>query len=329
MNNKRASYYESLEQEKVRCLLCPHYCVIPPDAHGFCRIRKNIDGVLYTLNYGETVTISSDPIEKKPLYHFYPRSDILSLGSNSCNLACDFCQNYSISQIDSRTVRLAPPKLLSLCSKHNVEQVAFTYTEPMTWFEYILDSAKILKEKNIRVVLVSNGYINQKPLLELLPYISAMNIDLKAMSDTFYQKICQGSLQPVLDTIKTVAESCHLEITNLLIPGENDSSEEIDALVDFIASINPDIPLHFSRYFPSYKRTSEPTSPKSMKMAYEKALNKLSYVYLGNVLTNSEADTICPDCKTTLITRKNYNVAVLNLNRDRCSNCGKKIYGLF
>ncbi len=326
---REAQYYLKESNRKVKCLLCPHYCLIEPESSGICRTRTNIDGILYARNYGKTVTISMDPIEKKPLYHYYPGKDILSIGPNSCNMRCDFCQNYAISQLDSNTTELSPQNLLDLCLKHNVPFVAYTYTEPLTWFEYILDASQLLLAHDIKSVLVTNGFINPEPLAELLPTIDAMNIDLKGMSDDFYRSLCTGRLQPVLDTIKAASEKCHIEITNLLIPGENDTPEMIDALIDFLSDISPDIPLHFSRYFPQYKRHNQPTPTKSLETAFEKAKKKLNYVYLGNVLTTDEGNTYCPNCNALLVERKNYNTLIHKLQGNRCSVCSTVIYGKF
>ena len=324
-----AKYYEQQGNNRLRCLLCPHLCTLSIDDLGLCRARKNFNGELYTLNFGQTVTINVDPIEKKPLYHFYPRSNILSIGCNSCNLSCDFCQNYSISQYKTKTVAIPPSELVTLCSKHAVKQVAFTYTEPMTWFEYVLAAAPLLRNIDVKTVLVTNGYVNQEPLSELLPHIDALNIDIKSLSDEFYRSLCNGTLKPVLETVETSFQSCHIELTNLLIPGVNDSADQISDLVDYISSVDRNIPLHFSRYFPNYKRATEPTSFKTMKMAYEIGRSKLNHVYLGNVLTDTEADTICSVCKTTLITRKNFNISILNLIDNKCKNCNSVLYGRF
>jgi len=326
---REARYYTKESNKKVKCLLCPHYCMIAPQSSGICRNRTNIDGVLYARNYGKTVSISMDPIEKKPLYHYYPGTDILSIGPNSCNMRCDFCQNYSISQMDCNTNDLSPENLLEICVRHRVPYVAYTYTEPMTWFEYVLEASQLLLKNDIRSVLVTNGFINPDPLAELLPCVDAMNIDLKGMSEDFYHNICSGKLQPVLDTIKAAYQECHIEITNLLIPGENDTPEMIANLIDFLAGISTDIPLHFSRYFPQYKRHNQPTPTKSLETALKKAKEKLNYVYLGNVLTTDEGNTYCPNCNSLLVERKNYNTVIHNLQGNNCSVCSSFIYGKF
>ncbi len=322
---KEALFYTQLKNQKVRCDLCPHNCVISPGNIGICRARKNIDGVLYAINYGETITISIDPMEKKPLYHFHPGKSILSIGPNSCNFSCKFCQNYQSSQLEVPTKTITPNKLVELCRSHNCNFVAFTYTEPTTWFEFILDSSKLLKESGIKTVMVTNGFINQEPLEELLPYIDAMNIDLKAFDENFYKNICNGTLQPVLETIKTAYKHCHIEITNLIITDENDSGKQINDLVDFVADVNPDIPLHFSRYYPTYKMENPPTSVSKLNLAKEIAEKKLNFGYLGNIVT--DRNTNCPNCDQVLISRdypfKNEIVD------GKCPSCGHAIYGEF
>ena len=322
---KEALFYTKLKDSKVRCDLCPHNCVIAPEQIGICRARQNIDGVLYAVNYGKTISLSLDPMEKKPLYHFHPGKSILSIGSNSCNFSCRFCQNYQSSQFEVPTIEITPELILEKCRSHNCDFVAFTYTEPTTWFEFVLDSSKLLRENGIKTVMVTNGFINQEPLKELLPYIDAMNIDLKAFDDKFYRSICNGSLQPVLETIKTASKQCHIEITNLIITDENDSEKQINDLVDFVADLNPEIPLHFSRYYPTYKMENQLTSVSKLEMAKEIAEKKLKFVYLGNIIT--ERSTYCPNCNHLLISR-DFPLKNEIIN-GKCPSCGHKIYGEF
>lgn len=326
---REALYYDKLEHQTVKCRLCPNYCTIQPGQAGSCLSRKNTDGTLYATNYGQTVSFNLDPIEKKPLYHYHPGSMILSMGANSCNLHCDFCQNYEISQTDSPTNKLFPEELLEIMLQKNLKQIAFTYTEPFTWYEYILDCGKLFQPHDIKIVLVTNGYINQQPLQELLPYIDAMNIDLKSFSDDFYHKMCKGSLNPVLETIRTANKSCHLELTNLLIPNLNDGAEEITKLVDFVASVNKSIPLHFSRYFPRWKCKESETPMQTLIMAYNLAKAQLDYVYVGNISSGEYSNTICPDCNSLLIDRISYQAHITNMQDSHCGKCGKVIYGRF
>ena len=320
-----AKYYKKLNNDKVQCLLCPHYCFLSNGETGKCKGRINHKGILFAENYGKTIAHSLDPMEKKPLYHFYPGSSILSLGANSCNFSCDFCQNYQSSQQKTFTREISPGSLLAYCHQQDCKFVAFTYTEPITWFEFVLDSAQLLKKNDIKVVLVTNGFINPEPLNELLPYIDAMNIDLKSINDIFYQKYCGGYVKPVLDTIRTSVQKCHVELTNLVITDANDGAAEIRELVDFVASVNSDIPLHFSRYYPCYKMTNPPTTVENLENAKRIAEEKLHHVYLGNVLTNS--DTLCPNCKAILI-KRGYGV-ISKIVNNACPSCGYKIYGQF
>jgi pyruvate formate lyase activating enzyme len=320
-----ALYYQKERGKRVVCTLCPHGCIIEEGAAGKCRGRENHDGTLYAANYGKTISLGLDPIEKKPLYHFLPGEQILSVAANSCNFSCDFCQNYEISQIPARTTAITPQNLLELCKRYDCSMVAFTYTEPLTWYEFVLDACSFLQQHQIKTVLVTNGYINPEPLAQLLPVVDAMNIDLKAMSELFYRSVCGGTLQPVLHTIRAAAAACHVEITNLLIPGENDSDEDLDALIRFVAGVDPRIPLHFSKYFPHYKRETHPTDEASLWHAAEMARAELDFVYLGNIFTPRQ--TRCPQCDELLITRQQK--AEVTLNNGCCPSCGYPIYGVW
>lgn len=282
---RKALYYEKLNG-KIHCLLCPHSCIIEEGHFGKCSVRIHENGELYTINYGEITSSSLDPIEKKPLYYFKRGSHILSVGSFGCNFTCDFCQNYSISQFKAKSEFIPKEDLVQavLTMEDNIG-IAFTYNEPSIWYEYILDCAKLLKEtdNSKSVVIVTNGYINEEPLKEILPYTDAMNIDLKSFSNSFYKNICGGSLKPVLKTIETAAKSCHIEITTLLVSGENDNLVEIEEIAKFLSSINKDIPLHLTRYFPRYKLENKATDIAFMKKAEETAKKYLSRVLLGNI----------------------------------------------
>lgn len=278
-------YYEKINY-KIHCFLCPHHCVIEEGNLGKCNVRIHKNGELYTINYGEITSASLDPIEKKPLYYFKPHSQIFSIGSFGCNFSCDFCQNYSISQYKSKSDYVSKENLVKTAvnMKDNIG-IAFTYNEPSILYEYVLDTSKLLKEKapDKSVVLVTNGYINQEPLKNLLPYVDAMNIDLKSYSDKFYKNICGGNLKPVLETIETAAKSCHIEITTLLVSGENDNLDEIEEIAKFLSSINRDIPLHLTRYFPRYKLNNPATNIDFMKKAQDTAKKYLNKVLLGNI----------------------------------------------
>lgn len=281
----KALCYEKLH-DKIHCYLCPHNCVIENGHHGKCNVRFHEDGELYTINYGEVTSISLDPIEKKPLHYFRPNSYILSAGSFGCNFTCSFCQNYSISQYKPESRFISKEELVEtiLTVKDNIG-IAFTYNEPSIWYEYVYDCAKLLKEtdESKAVVLVTNGYISEKPLKELLPYVDAMNIDLKAFTTRYYNEICGGSLSPVLKTIEIAAKECHVEITTLLVTGENANLEEVENIAKFLSSIDKNIPLHLSRYFPRYKLDNPPTDIDFMYEAEKTAKKYLTRVSLGNI----------------------------------------------
>lgn len=325
----KAKFYKKLGNGKVKCELCPQSCVIPEGKTGICFGRKNIDGELYAINYGKTVSISMDPIEKKPLYHWYPGKDILSIGPNGCNLRCKFCQNYHISQKISPTKEITPQELLEYCLQTNSIGVAYTYTEPLIWYEFIQDSGTLLHQYNKKVVLVTNGYINEPPLREILPIVDAMNIDLKAFNDEFYRKYCAGDIETVKNTIRISASHTHVEVTNLIIPGLNDSEAEIERLTEFIAEIDDEIPLHFSRYFPAYKLDHPPTPASTLERAYQIAKKRLKYVYVGNINLPRMSDTYCPNCNTHLIRRTGFYTEILNVNEEnRCKSCNYRIKGV-
>lgn len=281
---KVASHWKELKNNYLNCELCPHYCVIAPDDLGKCKVRKNIDGILYTLNYEKVVSYAIDPIEKKPLSNFMPDSMISSIGTYGCNLVCDFCQNYQLVNFNSEVASTPSMSILEMVLRDRTVGLAYTYNEPTIWHEYVLETAKLIKDYKLINVLVTNGYINEVPFKELAPYIDAMNVDFKFFKPIDYKNICAASPEPVISTI-SLANSLgiHVEITTLLISGLNTSEEDINGLVDMVAGINPSIPLHLSRYFPAYKRVDPPTDMKDLYRAYGIAKQKLEHVYLGNV----------------------------------------------
>ena len=319
-----AKYYE-VKDNHIACQMCPHYCKIMPGKLGLCRSRKNEDGKLWAINYGETTSIALDPMEKKPLYHFYPGTQILSIACNSCNMQCPFCQNWEISQITVKTEYLAPDILVKIFKEHASVGVAFTYTEPLMWFEYLLDVGKHIRSSGGKNVLVTNGLINEQPLLELLPLIDAMNIDLKTINPEVYKKTLHGDLATIKKTIELSHKTCHIEITNLLVTGLNDKKKEIDALIDYVASVDKNIPLHFSKYYPNYEYNKPPTSEKIIQYAYEKAHEKLNYVYLGNIPAEDGSNTYCPKCHNLLIERMYYKALAKGLSGNKCAKCGEEI----
>jgi len=322
-------FYEKSEAGDVRCLLCPHMCLIPSNGTGRCRSRKNDGGELVAVSYGRHIGLSIDPIEKKPLYHYHPGSAILSTGANSCNLRCCFCQNYHSSQMEIQTGMITPEALLELMNTREHKQIAFTYTEPFTWYEFIYDFAVLAQGQEIGIVLVTNGYVNPEPFKLLAPYIKAMNIDLKSSGDEFYHQYCQGSLAPVVRTIEAAfSMGIHVEVTNLIISNLNDSDEDITGVIRFVSEVSPDIPLHFSRYHPAWHCSEPPTPERTILKACEMAKHSLKYVYSGNLPTEVN-DTCCPSCSKTVIRRKGSQVHSEFDIEGFCPQCKTMIYGRF
>lgn len=280
---RTAQYWKSLSNGSVLCELCPHYCIIEPDETGKCRVRKNIKGTLKTLNYGKVISYAYDPIEKKPLRFFEPGTTIFSIGTFGCNLSCDFCQNHSLVNFDGPSDIIPDDIILRLAGERQSIGIAYTYNEPSIWFEYVLQVAKQIKTLGLKNVLVTNGFINPAPLEALLPYIDAMNIDLKGYTDGFYQTVCGGLLPPVLNTIKIAAKLTHVEVTTLLIDGLNSDPDEIEAMAAWLASVDVNIPLHLSRYFPNYKMSRPPTRLETMIASKQIAEKYLNRIWLGNV----------------------------------------------
>ena len=316
-------YYEKTKDNKIKCHLCPHSCTISEGNTGICNVRKNVEGKLMSLNYGKHTSYAYDPIEKKPLYHFYPGRDILSIGSFGCNLKCDFCQNWDIAHEESLTMEIEDKDILLLGKSKDSIGIAYTYNEPTISYEYLYHMSKLAKKHGLKNVLVTNGYINEEPLKELLPYIDAMNIDLKSMRDDFYKNICKGTLEPVLNTIRLATKFTHVEITNLIVQGENSSEEEIRDLSQWIANIDKGIPLHLSKYFPSYKMKLPETSYEVLLRSKEIADEYLDYVYVGNVW-GIDNNTYCPNCHNSLIHRHNGG-EIIGIRGKKCSKCGEPI----
>ena len=322
---REALFYSKIDDDRVHCRLCPAECHIRPGGRGICGSRFNDDGRLLTDNFGETVTLAIDPIEKKPLYHFFPASDIVSIGANGCNLSCRHCQNWEISQEKTRTFYIPLEKLPETAAQRGSIGVAYTYTEPVIWFEYILEAAPKIRDAGLVNVMVTNGYINPEPLRQLIPLIDAFNIDLKGMQPEFYRRICKAKLEPVLETIRQVAQSsAHLEVTYLIIPGLNDSDDDFHQLGRFLASVKKNIPLHLSAYHPNYKLDNPPTPRETMVRACEITDKYLTYVYAGNMQIEGRSDTCCPDCGNVLIQRVWYRIESAGIDdKGACRNCGR------
>ena len=331
----KAMFYEKLKNNYIRCDLCPNICVLKEDETGTCGVRQNIGGELYSLVYNQPVSIHIDPIEKKPLYHFYPGTNILSIATVGCNLRCNFCQNWTISQTrpnEAQAYQATPEQIIAMAKEYDCQSIAFTYTEPTVFYEYMLDIAKLAKEEGLKTVMVTCGYINEKPLQELAKYMDAANIDLKGFSEEFYSTYTTGSLQPVLNTLQIAKEEgMFFEITNLVIPQAHDDPILIRAMCKWIKeNIGDEYPLHFSRFFPQYKLTNRPPTPvKTLEMAYDIAVEEgLKYVYIGNV-GNIGEDTYCSNCGKLLIDRSGYSLEEINIKNGKCKFCGEEIFGEF
>ena len=289
-NDYRASHYRQLDDGMVECLLCPHHCHIADGKTGVCRSRRNRNGVLYSEVYGKPCALAIDPVEKKPLYHFHPGTTCLSVACTGCNFRCLNCQNHDISQASPDQVphyRLSPEQLVALCEEHHCPGIAYTYTEPLTYIEYVTDAARLAHERGLWNILVTAGYVCQQPLAGLLPYIDAANVDLKSFSDEIYQRVSGGPLQTVLDTILAMRDAgVWLELTNLVIPGINDDMEMIRSMCRWMADNGlAGAPLHFSRFFPKYRMKDVPPTPvETLRQARQIALDEgIRYVHLGNV----------------------------------------------
>jgi pyruvate formate lyase activating enzyme len=323
------------DEGRVECLLCPHYCKLAKDKSGICGVRKSNGEAIELSTYGVISGYALDPIEKKPLYHFFPGTNILSLGSYGCNMRCDFCQNYSISQrsSDDFSIKTEPDHVAkdALSALNNIG-IAFTYNEPLIWFEFVRDVATMAKKKGLHTVMVSNGYINKDPLVEIISFTDAFNIDLKAFNNDFYKNIAGAHIEPVKNALKQIAISGkHLEVTTLIIPGQNDNEKEMENEAEWIAGeLGKDIPLHLSRYFPMYKREDPATLPDTIKKLSEIASRHLNYVYSGNIESQSGQNTKCPSCGKVVTRRSGYNIKLQNLDKKgNCSGCGRQIYKNF
>lgn len=314
----------------IKCYLCPHNCSLSEGKFGACKLRTVKNNIPIVINYGEVTSANVDPIEKKPLYHFKPGRDILSVGTFGCNMSCSFCQNYEISQNKPSSEFIDIDKLISLIINiPNNVGIAFTYNEPFMWYEYVYDVAKKIKEydKSISIILVTNGFVNKEPLEKILPFIDAMNIDLKGFTQKYYNEICGATIEPVLETIKIATKYTHVEITTLMVSDENDSVEEIVGISKFLSSIDKNIPLHLSRYFPNYKMKNQPTLVENIMKAKEEAKKYLNYVYVGNI-AGVDNNTYCPNCGYNLVTRDIYTTNS-HIKGDKCPNCKEYINIIF
>lgn len=323
-----AKYWRAGDNQCVRCVLCPHACLIFNGGHGKCLIRKNIGGVLQATAYGKISSAAIDPIEKKPLYHFHPGSNILSVGFNGCNMSCLFCQNWQISTQETPTQDTSPMELLHTARKSFSIGIAYTYNEPLTNFEFVMDCAKEFRESGFKNVIVSNGMINPEPLKEIIPYLDAANIDLKGFTEEYYKEH-GGHFGTVKHTIEALFRAgVHIELTNLLIPEKNGNEEDFEKMCRFIVDMSPDIPLHISGYFPQYKYDFPPTPNNALTDFAKKAKNYLNHIYIGNRAECGFTDTICPKCGQVLIERSGFKTRCLT-EKNTCPNCSQGFYAVF
>ncbi len=334
---KLASWQKPLENGKILCTLCPRYCTLGEGQKGFCFIRENIDGKIYSTGYGKPIGFAVDPIEKKPLYHFLPGTGILSFGTAGCNLGCKFCQNWTMSKARqdlAGSFEVSPETVVALAKKYRAPSIAYTYNDPVIFGEYVIDISKLARQEGIKSVMVTAGYITPEARKDVFRNIDAANVDLKAFSETFYKKYAAAHLQPVLDTLKWIKNETGiwLEVTTLLIPGLNDSEDELKAECNWIVeNLGDEVPLHFSAFHPDFKMRNIPQTPyETLKKAREIALKEgIKYCYVGNVHDTAGQTTYCPVCGSPLIERNWHSVYKNNLSGNKCNVCGNEIAGVF
>ena len=336
IKTKLSPYFISLEGGEIQCELCPHRCRVAKGKRGICRVRENRDGKYYSLVYGNPCAVHLDPIEKKPLFHVLPGTGSFSLATAGCNFHCKFCQNWEISQAapeDLYSYDVTPELMVNRAKEIGARSVAYTYSEPSIFYEYMIDIGTLVKKSGLLNVYHSNGFINPDPLKNLCKVLDAANIDLKGFSDNFYQELCSGNLAPVLETLKTLKqEKVHLEITNLIIPTKNDEMSMVREMCLWIKKeLGAETPVHFSRFYPLYKLKPLPQTPVStLDKARAVALSVgLEYVYIGNVPRHEGENTFCPKCKKMLIQRTGYMVGEINVKAGKCKYCGKPIPGIW
>jgi pyruvate formate lyase activating enzyme len=333
---KEALLYEKLEHKLVHCHLCGHQCRIADKKFGVCGVRENLDGTLYTHAYGKVIASHIDPIEKKPLYHFFPGSFSFSIATIGCNFHCGFCQNWEISQSSFRDgdlggEELTPQEIVEIAIKNKCKSISYTYTEPTIFFEYALETAKLAKAKGLYNNFVTNGYMSEDALKVIKPYLDAANVDLKFFKDSSYRNICKGSLQPVLNSIRVMHKlGIWVEITTLVVPGENDSDEELREIEEFIVSVDKNIPWHVSRFHPDYQFTDHKPTPEATLKKAQDIGNRcgLKFVYVGNVIGFGN-DTYCPNCQKLLIKREYFSVLEYNIKQNKCAFCNTVVPGIF
>jgi pyruvate formate lyase activating enzyme len=334
---KPAKWWEEADNGKLLCTLCPRYCTIGDGQAGFCYIRQNIGGKLYSTGYGKPTGFAIDPVEKKPLNHFLPGSKILSFGTAGCNLGCKFCQNWSISKAQSDNINslsVSPENVVLLAKKYNLPSIAYTYNDPVIFGEYVIDISKIAREEGINSVMVTAGYINKDARKEVFKYIDAANVDLKAFTETFYHKLSLAHLENVLDTLLWLKRetSVWFEITNLMIPDENDSIDETKKMCQWILeNLGDEVPVHFTAFHPDFKMTDKtPTPASTISNARQIAMEAgIKYCYIGNVHDSIGQNTYCPECKKPIIKRDWHSIIENKLKNSHCPYCNELIAGIF
>ena len=332
-----AKWWQPVENNKILCTLCPRYCKIGQGQNGFCYIRRNIEGQLISTGYGHPTGFAIDPIEKKPLNHFLPGTEILSFGTAGCNLGCKFCQNWSTSKAkldDLHSLSVTPERVVALAKKHAVPSLAYTYNDPTIFGEYVIDISRLARSEGIKSVMVTNGYIDKNARKDVYQYIDAANVDLKAFTERFYHKLTFSHIEYVLDTLCWLKNETDIwiEITTLLIPGENDSADEVSQLCNWILkNLGENVPLHFTAFHPDFKmKDKQPTPGSTLQMAQEIALKEgIQYCYLGNILNREGQTTYCPQCHTPLIERNWHSILSNRIGKGNCFNCGYNIAGIF
>lgn len=334
--SREGRHYGQLERRRVMCGICPNHCLLSPGDRSVCRSRVNMDGKLYSLAYGNPCSANVDPVEKKPLYHFKPKAKVFSIAATGCNFRCLNCQNWEISQVRPEDVRhydLFPKQVVAETKRTGSEAIAYTYSEAITFFEYMYDTAQLARQQKIDNLWISNGYINREPLLELCQVLDGANVNLKSFSDEIYRKLNGGRLEPVLNTFKTLHDQgVHFEMTNLLVPGYVDDEDMAKRMCQWILeNLGPNYPLHFLRFYPQYKlKRLAPTPITTMARFRELALSEgIHYVYLGNVPNHDGNNTYCHECKKLLIQRRGYFIPEFNLKGDRCKFCQTVIPGVW
>ena len=329
---KEAKFWKTIKNKTVQCQLCAHNCKIADGKRGICRVRENEDGRLYTLIYSSCSSLAVDPIEKKPLYHFYPGTDCLSLGTSGCNFQCLHCQNSEISAArpeDLHMREISPEAAVAIAKERNCRGISWTYNEPTIWYEYSYDSAKLAKKVGLYTVYVTNGFINEDPLREISPYLDAMNVDVKAFTEEFYKKICKAKLKPVLQTCELAKErNIHLEVTYLVIPKHNDSLDEVRKFLSWVVKkLGNETPVHFSRFHPDHKMLDVPATPfETLLKIYDMAKDiGVLYPYIGNVPHGEYDNTKCPYCGNICVERHGYVTQITGVRDGKCTKCGKNI----